>query len=77
MTEQQQPEARKSYGETYVAFHRADDEWHAELTHLFGKDAGDARYQKRGKGQPGSRLRTLYEARTAAHAAWDTARNIK
>ncbi len=44
----------------------ADDAWSAELVARFGKDAGDARYQRRGEGEPGSPLRMAYDARQDA-----------
>lgn len=48
----------------------ADDAWQAELERVFGGNASLARYQPRGCGEPGTKLRRLYEARTAAMAAW-------
>lgn len=51
-------------------FQAADDAWSAELSRVFGKDAGTARYQPRGKGEPGSELRRLHDARDAARVAW-------
>ncbi len=54
--------------------HRAalatDDAWQAELVRCFGKQAGDVRYAKAGKGEPGTPLRAAYEARKAAQEAW-------
>ena len=44
----------------------ADDAWSAELRRVFGRDSGDARYQPRGMGAPGTRLRTLHDAYVAA-----------
>lgn len=38
-------------------FQDADDAWDAELRRKFGKSAGDARYEARGKGEEGSELR--------------------
>ncbi len=52
------------------AFQAADDAWSAELKKTFGKDAGQARYEPRGKGADGSALRRLHEAREAARVAW-------
>lgn len=49
---------------------RADNAWSAELARLFGKHAGDVRYTLAGKGDEGSKLRELHDARMAAHAAW-------
>jgi hypothetical protein len=51
-------------------FQEADDAWSAELTRVFGKNAGDARYTDKGKGLEGSELRRLHDARQAAQAAW-------
>jgi len=48
----------------------ADDAWSAELKRVFGKDAGQARYEPRGQGEDGSALRMAYEARTAARVVW-------
>ena len=51
-------------------FQDADDAWSAELVRLFGKSAGDARYGARGKGEEGSKLRQLHDARMAAQSRW-------
>jgi hypothetical protein len=51
-------------------FQRADDAWSDELQRIFGKNAGQARYEPRGKGEEGSKLRSLYDAREAARVAW-------
>lgn len=51
-------------------FQVADDTWSASLRAVFGKDAGQARYEPRGRGQPGSALRRAYQAREAARVAW-------
>jgi hypothetical protein len=51
-------------------FQQADDAWSAELKAVFGKHAGQARYEPRGKGAEGSALRTLHDAREMARAAW-------
>lgn len=51
----------------------ADEAWSAELHRLFGSDAGDVRYTRRGKGDPGSRLRELYDAFDKARDAWNEA----
>jgi len=53
----------------YRAALAADDAWGAELRRVFGKNAGEARYQLRGEGVPGSLLRRLYDAKLAADAA--------
>ncbi len=49
--------------------YQADDAWGAELRRLFGKHAGDVRYTQRGKGEPGSELRRLHDAKMAADRA--------
>jgi hypothetical protein len=36
------------YFEAQRQWYRADDAWSQELQRLFGEDAGDARYDKRG-----------------------------
>lgn len=55
-------------------FEAADKAWSEELTRVFGKDACNARYQHRGKGESGSVLRTLHEARERAREAWERGR---
>lgn len=47
---------------------KADADWHAELTAVYGKNAGDARYDKRGYATP--KLATLKAAKRAADDAW-------
>jgi len=47
-----------------------DDAWSLELRRMFGKKAGDVRYTDAGHGQPGSRLRQLYDARKSAQRSW-------
>jgi hypothetical protein len=56
--------------ELYQAALAADRLWGAELRRLYGKDAGDARYQTRGEGRPGSTLRDAYVGFRDASAAW-------
>ena len=53
-----------------AAFNEADLDWHHALIATFGADAGQARYEPRGKGEPGTPLRATYDARTAAREAW-------
>jgi hypothetical protein len=48
----------------------ADDAYSAELRRRFGKRAGDVRYTALGEGEPGSKLRRLFDA-------WDNAQNRK
>jgi hypothetical protein len=54
----------------YRAALAADEALSAELTRMYGKRAGDVRYTKAGKGEPGSALRGLSDAKLAADAAW-------
>jgi hypothetical protein len=49
-----------TYKQIYSEAIAADDAWSAELTRLFGKQAGDKRYTKEGKGEEGSELRRLH-----------------
>jgi hypothetical protein len=49
-----------TYRQIYNEAIAADDAWSAELTRLFGKQAGDKRYTKEGKGEEGSELRRLH-----------------
>ncbi len=53
----------------YAAAIAADDAWSAELRRQFGKRAGDVRYTKVGKGEPGTELRRLHDAKLAADVA--------
>lgn len=55
-------------------FEATDKAWSRELTRLFGKNAGDYRYRPIGKGDPGSKLRTLHDNREAARLAWEAGR---
>jgi hypothetical protein len=55
-------------------FQRADDAWMAELVRIWGKDAGDVRYTSHARGDAGSTLRALYDARNAASDAWTNAK---
>ena len=56
---------------TYHAFVAADDQWHAELVRVFGREAGDARYDKRGVST--EKLKSLYDERQEARLAWTRA----
>ena len=51
-------------------FQVADDAWSAELQRIFGKDACNARYRPRGKGEPGTTLHNLHAVREAARITW-------
>lgn len=55
----------------------ADDYWQAELVRTFGRDACNARYEKRGRGAPGSKLSDLYVAREYARQYWETVTGLK
>ena len=48
------------------AFEKADNEWQAELEARFGKKAGQARYEKRGRGSFDEKLGRLFLARDKA-----------
>lgn len=50
----------------YAEFEKADHDWHAALVAAFGKEAGDARYEPRGKGDNGSALEAIWMARVGA-----------
>jgi hypothetical protein len=50
-------------------FQDADDAWQTEIDRVFGKKS-NARYTDLGKGEPGTVLRSLYEARMTARAEW-------
>lgn len=52
-----------------AAFQAADDAWFECLTRHFGNNAGEARYDRRGRGVDGSPLRKLWLARMEAQAA--------
>ena len=60
--------------DAYRAFATADEDWHRELARQFGRHAGDARYEPRGKGEPGTALRTAFDARMAAFYAYEKAK---
>jgi hypothetical protein len=49
-----------TYKQIYNEALAADKAWSAELTRLFGKQAGDKRFTKEGKGEEGSELRRLH-----------------
>lgn len=49
----------------------ADKAWMAEVAAIFGeRDAGMARFQDRANGEPGTRLRELYNAYVVARDAY-------
>ena len=48
----------------------ADKAWMTEVVAVFGRDAGLARFQDRANGEPGSRLRELYNGYVAAREAY-------
>ena len=55
-------------------FREADGEWTRELVKAFGRDAANAQYEKRGRGEFGSALRAAYEARQNAQRVWEVSR---
>jgi len=57
-----------------AALQLADDEWQRQLEATFGRAAGDARYDERGRGEPGTPLRRAYDDREVARLAWEAAR---
>lgn len=61
--------------QAYQAYKQAEDQWQSALEASFGKDAGDARYDTRGMGPEGSRLRKLYDAYMRANMAWHRIRD--
>jgi len=66
----EKPNSAFPYTAELKPFQDADDAWSAELERIFGRQAGTARYQPRGQGEPGSRLRALYEERQVARIRW-------
>lgn len=53
-------------------FKRADAAWQTELNRVFGaKEGGQARYEKRGRGDAGTELRLAYEWRRDAAEAYN------
>ena len=48
----------------------ADEAWMVEVVAVFGRDAGLARFQERANGEPGTRLRELYNRLVAAREAY-------
>ncbi len=57
-----------------AALQLADDEWQRQLEATFGSAAGDARYDERGRGEPGTPLRRAHNDREVARLAWEAAR---
>jgi hypothetical protein len=56
------------------AFKDADAAWMAEVVSVFGeRDARMARFQDRANGEPGTKLRELYNHFVAARMAYDAA----
>ena len=62
--------SRFPYTPELAFYQAADDLWSRALTVEFGKDAGTARYQPRGKGEPGTELRRAHDARERARVVW-------
>ena len=62
---------------TEAALIAADAAWIAELASVFGSERIDEMAaQRAGRGEEGSRLRSLYDAREGALAAWRAARGM-
>jgi hypothetical protein len=72
---------RYDYLKIYDAAMKADAAWQAELVRLFGKKAGDVRYQPAGEGPDGSELRRLYlefrRTSDALQAVWNANRDLE
>jgi hypothetical protein len=60
----------------YRKFFEADHAWALELERQFGSNAGTARYQSRGAGEPGSKLRELHDRYVEAGRLWREANGI-
>jgi hypothetical protein len=58
-----------TYKQIYDEAIAADKAWSTELVRVFGKQAGDKRYTKEGKGAEGSELRRLHDAFSECSAA--------
>ena len=52
------------------AFQEADEYWQRALELEFGADTGQARYELRGQGAPGSDFRDRADRREAARSLW-------
>jgi hypothetical protein len=73
----QEPPSRRSamnrkfpYTAELTAFQNADDAWSEELIRIHGKEACHARYGMAGRGQSGTKLHALHEAREQARIKW-------
>ena len=55
---------------TYAAYLEAELAWEAELRRSFGRETLQARYNPEGRGDDGSKLRELSDARIAAFTIW-------
>jgi len=62
----------RDFASVHAAAHAADAAWQTELTRLYGRRAGDARYD--GRGRATVELARLHEAKlradAAEHALW-------
>jgi hypothetical protein len=58
--------SRTRAAQAQAEFDAADKAWGAELQRTFGRHAGNARYEKRGRGEEGTVLRRLHDARQQA-----------
>lgn len=63
-------EKPKTATDLYREAVQADKAWSEQLKKTFGKSAGDARYGKRGEGEPGSALNRAFTAWVSASIAW-------
>lgn len=66
-----------SSADACARFQSADDAWQAELVRAYGPDAGEARYEKRGRGSFDGKFEPLgraFLAREKARMAWESAR---
>lgn len=65
-----------AYNQALKAAQAADAIWSRLLQMQFGRHAGDARYDERGRGEAGSLLRLAYDAHRAACNAWQATREL-
>ena len=60
-----------------ATFQHADNEWQKELVRQFRRDACNARYENRGKGEIGSALRQMHDAREFARQEWEVRTGLR
>lgn len=56
-----------------IAYQRADDFWGHELRNVFGAEAGQARFERRGKGEDGTSLRFAHDQRERLRIVFEDA----